>query len=297
MIPPSALRAFDRAIPLLFVLIWSTGWIVARYSADYADALTFLALRYALAGAALAAFAAWARASWPKTLDEWGHALFSGVLLHALYLGGVWWAIRHGLPASLSALLAALQPVLSTLLAPMLLGEKIKPLRWFGVAVAFCGLVVVLSPKLAELSGPSLAEFQSLILINALAMASVTLGTFYQKRFIHTGDLRSVTVLQYAGAAAVTLPAAWLLEPMRLHWNMTLALTMAWSVLALSIGAIALLLLLIRRGEVSRSAQLIYLIPPTAGIEAYLLFGEQLSLLQVGGMALTVAGVALASRK
>lgn len=293
----SPARALDRAIPLVFVLIWSTGWIVARYAADVADPLTFLSLRYVIAGAALFAFALAARATWPRSGAEWGHALFSGVLIHAIYLGGVWWAIRHGLPASLSALLAALQPILSALLAPALLRERIGATAWLGVALGFVGLVVVLAPKLIGVAPDALAAAWPLIAINAAAMVSVTLGTFYQKRFIRSGDLRSVAVLQYVAAALVTLPVAAALEPMRLEWGVTLALSMAWSVLALSIAAIALLLLLIRRGEVSRSAQLIYLIPPTASLEAYALFGEQLSLTQLAGMALTVAGVALASRR
>ena len=128
-------------------------------------------------------------------------------------------------------------------------------------------------------------------------MVSVTLGTFYQKRFIHSGDLRTVTFLQYVAAAAATLLAAYLLEPMRLEWNTTTVLVMAWSVFGISIGAIALLLLLIRRGEVSRAAQLIYLVPPVAALQAAVLFGERLNLLQLSGMALTVLGVALASRR
>ena len=290
-------RAFERAIPLVFVLVWSTGWIVARYARDYADALTFLSVRYALAGAALLAFALVSRAHWPRARSEWGHALFSGILLHGFYLGAVWWAIRHGLPASISALLAALQPILSTLLAPAILGERIAALRGFGVAVGFAGLVVVLSPSLIGVSPEALAAVWPLIALNAAAMVSVTLGTFYQKRHIHSGDLRTVTVLQYASALAVTLPVAYLLEPMRIEWNTTMVLTMAWSVCALSIGAIALLLLLIRRGEVSRSAQLIYLVPPTASLEAFFLFGEQLTGVQIAGMVLTVTGVALASRR
>ena len=288
---------FERAIPLVFVLIWSTGWIVARYSADYADPLTFLCARYALAGLVLVVFALIARAQWPQSLAEYGHALFSGVLIHAIYLGCVWYAIRQGVPTAISALIAATQPLLTTLLAPALAGERISRMRWLGVLVGMAGLVIVLAPKLW---GVALADVRHVawpIGINLLGMVSVTFGTFYQKRFIRSGDLRSVTVLQYCGALAVTLPVAFLLEPMRIEWNTTMVLVMAWSVLALSIGAIALLLLLIRRGEVSKSAQLIYLIPPTASIQAYFLFGEVLSPVQLGGMALTAMGVALASRK
>lgn len=294
-ITPAAL--FNRALPFLFVFLWSSGWIVAKYAAEYADPLTFLSARYLFAGCLLAAFAALARAAWPQRAADWGHALFSGVLIHALYLGTVWWAIRHGVPSGISGVIAALQPILTTVLAPALAQERIARLRWLGVALGFAGLLLVLSPKLAGLSGDALQAVAFPLAVNALGMVSVTLGTFYQKRFIQSGDLRSITVLQYTGALAVTLPVAFLIEPMRIEWNPLIFGVMAWSVLALSIGAISLLLILIRRGEVARSAQLIYLVPPTAAIQAWLLFNETLSLLQIGGMAVTVLGVALASRK
>jgi drug/metabolite transporter (DMT)-like permease len=218
------------------------------------------------------------------------------VLLHAIYLGGVWIAVKHGVPASISALLAALQPILTAALAPLLLRERIGPKQWLGIVLGFVGIGLVLSPKLAGVETGTIAAATVPLAINIVAMIAVTLGTFYQKRYIHSGDLRTVTILQYAGALAVTLPVAYLIEPMRLDWNATTILIMLWSVFAISIGAIALLLLLIRRGEVSRAAQLIYLVPPTAAIQAYFLFGEQLSPVQLMGMALTVIGVALASR-
>jgi drug/metabolite transporter (DMT)-like permease len=289
--------AFLRLSPLLFVLIWSTGWVVAGYSATYADPLTFLALRYACAAVALGGICAVMGASWPRDPRQIAHALVAGVLLHALYLGGVWWAVRQGLPAGISGLIAALQPILTALMAPALLGERISLLRWLGIGFGFAGLALVISPKLFGLSGEMLALVAIPIAVNAIGMLSVTFGTFYQKKFLAGGDLRTITTLQYLGALTVTLPAAMLLEPMHITWNLTMVLVLGWSVLALSLGAIGLLLMLIRKGEVSRAATLIYLIPPTVAIEAYLLFGEQLSLIQLIGMALTVIGVALASRK
>lgn len=286
-----------RAAPLLFVLIWSTGWVVAGYAAPYADPLTFLSLRYALAALAMGLIAVAMRASWPSNPSEFRHALMSGVLIHAIYLGGVWWAVRHGLPAGISGLIAALQPIMTAFLAPMLVGERITPARWLGIGLGFIGIALVLSPKIAGLAPDALGAVMIPIAINAVAMLSVTLGTFYQKRFIPTGDLRSVTTLQYVGAFLVTLPAAWLLEPMQIVWNATMVAVLAWSVLALSLGAVGLYLLLIRRGAVSRAATLIYLIPPTVAVEAWLLFGESLSLIQIIGMAVTVAGVVLATRR
>jgi drug/metabolite transporter (DMT)-like permease len=288
--------AFRRAAPALFVFLWSTGWIVARYAAEYADPLTFLSARYGCAGAVLFVYALLAGARWPATAADLAHAAMSGVLLHAIYLGGVWVAIAHGVPASISALLAALQPILTAALAPLVLHERIGRKQWLGIVFGLIGIIIVLSPKLVNVAAGELGAVTMPLLINVAAMLAVTAGTFYQKRYIHSGDLRTVTILQYAGAIAATLPVAWLIEPMRLEVNVTTVAIMLWSVLAISIGAIALLLLLIRRGEVSRAAQLIYLVPPTAAIQAYFLFGEQLSLVQIAGMALTVIGVALASR-
>jgi drug/metabolite transporter (DMT)-like permease len=286
-----------RLAPVVFVLIWSTGWVVAGLAAPYADPLTFLVVRYAFAAFAMALIALAMRATWPARPSDVGHAMMSGVLLHAIYLGGVWWAIRHGLPAGISGLIAALQPILTALLAPALLGERISGRQWAGVALGFLGIALVLQPKLATIPPGMIGVALGPMLVNIVAMLAVTFGTFYQKRFIPTGDLRTVTTLQYVGAFLATLPAAWLLEPMVIQWNATMVFVLAWSVLALSLGAIGLLLMLIRKGEVSRAAALIYLIPPTVAIEAFFLFGEKLGPLQLLGMAVTVTGVALATRR
>lgn len=285
------------AAPLVFVLIWSTGWVSARYGAPYADPLTFLAVRYLLAGLVVAVVAVAAGATWPATRTDALHAMASGVLLHAVYLGGVWWAIRHGLSAGISGLIAAVQPILTALLAPMVLGERISARNWAGIGLGFVGIALVLEPKLVGVGSGEVSGVIMPMAVNIVAMVSVTFGTFYQKRWIPSGDLRTVTVLQYAGAFIVTAPVAFLLEPMHIEWNTTVILVMAWSVLALSIGAIGLLLILIRNGAVSRAAALIYLVPPAVAIEAYFLFGETMAPLQMLGMAVTAAGVALATRR
>ncbi len=286
-----------RAMPLVFVLIWSTGWVVAGYSAPYADPLTFLSLRYACAAVLVAGFAAFSGATWPRTRRGWFDALLTGLLLHAIYLGSVWWALRHGLPAGISGLIAALQPILTALFAPWLLGERISPLRWGGILLGFLGIGLVLQPKLANVEPALLWTVALPIIVNIVGMVSVTAGSFYQKTYLASVDLRSTTALQYVGALLVTLPVAFLLEPMQIIWNTTMVLVLGWSVIALSLGAIGLMLLMIRRGAVSRMATLIYLIPPTVALEAWLLFGEKLSPVQMAGMAVTVLGVALASRK
>jgi drug/metabolite transporter (DMT)-like permease len=285
--------SLDRIAPPLFVLIWSTGWIAAGYAARTSDPLTFLTVRYAMAGVALALFAAFAGSRWPTRGRDWAAAMISGVLLHAIYLGGVWWAVRHGLPASISGLLAALQPILTAALAPILIREPISRRQWLGVLVGVAGVALVLAPRLAGVTGEALRAATAPILVNVVAMISVTLGSFFQKRFVAAGDLRTTTAAQYLGAALVTAPAALATEELRIGLDATTVLTMLWSVFALSIGAIGLLLALIRRGAVARAAALIYLVPPTVALEAWLLFGEALTPLQIAGMALAALGMAL----
>lgn len=294
---PRGGELFRRLAPITFVVLWSTGFIVARFSAPYADPLTFLLVRYAVATAVLGSFAAWIGAAWPKSRAQWGHAIFSGVLIHAAYLGAVWWAVRHGVPASISALLSAIQPIITPVLAPLLLAERIGRLQWAGVVLGFIGLVMVLTPSLAGLDAGHLAGMGWQLAINAFGVLALTAGAFYQKRYVHSGDLRTVTVLQYVGAIAATLPFALAFEPMRIEWNVTTISVLLWSVFAISVVSIALLLMLIRRGEVSRAAQLIYLVPPTSALQAWLFFGEGFTLFQLAGMVVTVFGVALASRK
>ena len=285
-----------RLAPALFVAIWSTGWVSARYGADYSDPLTFLAVRFALAFGAMLIIIGISRAEWPQGRGML-HAMMSGVLLHALYLGGVWWAIAHGVPTGISGLVAAIQPILTAFLAPLIVREHIGRVQWAGVFLGFCGIALVLEPKLLAIDPTHVRDSLGPLVINMLAMVSVTFGTFYQKRFIPKGDLRTVTALQYAGAFFVITPLALLLEPMRMEWNVTLIAVMAWSVLALSLGAIGLLLLLIREGAVSRAAALIYLVPPSVAVEAYLAFGETMRWIQLAGLGLTVVGVALATRR
>lgn len=282
--------------PALFVLIWSTGWIVAKYAASFADPLFFLVIRFACAFVLMALIALAFRAEWPRNRAAYGHAMLSGVLLHAIYLGGVWWAVAHGLPVGVSALIAAIQPLITAALAARLGGERLGALQLSGIAIGFLGVMGVIAPKLAGLSAGTLESLAGPVLVNVIAMIAVTLGTFYQKRYIASGDLRVVSSLQYAGAFLALLPLALLLEPLRFESRWETWAALAWSVIPLSLGAISLMLMMIRRGAVSRVAALIYLIPPAAAIEAYLMFGETLTVLQIAFMALTAFGVYLATR-
>lgn len=284
---------FLALAPWVFVFLWSTGWIAARAAAPHADALTFLSWRFGLAFIVMVLIAAWRRAEWPTSWAVVRHTLIVGALIHGLYLGAVWWAVGQGLPAGVSGVIAAAQPILTAALGPQLLGERLSKRQWLGVAIGFLGILCVLAPKLVGLSGDALGNLWWIIAINLGGMLAVTLGSFYQKRFVPTGDLTALTALQYAGAVAVVLPLALWLEPMRFVVNVQSVATMAWSVIALSIGAVGLYLLLIRNGAVTRAATLIYLVPPVTALEAWLMFGETLTPLQLVGVAVTVAGVAL----
>lgn len=285
-----------QAAPLAFVLSWSTGWVVAGFAARHADPLWFLCLRFALAAVAVGLIALAMRAPWPRSAKEAGHAMMSGVLLHALYLSGAWWAVGNGVPAGVSGIMAGLQPVMTALLAPALLGEAISARQMAGVALGFLGIVLVLLPKLVGVEPAAFRAILTPLAVNALGMVSVTLGTFYQKRYVSGGDMRTTTALQYVAAALAMVPLVMLFGAPRAEWNGTLVLTMAWSVLVLSVGGIFLFLYLIRRGAVSRAAAYIYLVPACAALMAWLAFGETLAPVQLLGMAVTGFGVWLATR-
>lgn len=287
-----------RAAPVVFVFLWSTGWISARAAAPHADPLTFLAARFSLATLAMMAIVIAMRAAWPRRSVDIAHAMMTGVLLHTGYLSTVWYVVAHGVPAGVSGVIAAVQPILTALLAPFLLGERISLRQWAGIVLGFLGILLVLQPKIAAVDGAQMAGLSWLFLLNFIGMVSVTAGTFYQKRFIPSGDLRTVTLWQYVGAAASTWVLAYLFEPnLRIDWAPAAIATMAWSVIALSVGAVLLLLWIIRRGAVSRAATLIYLVPSVVVVQAWFLFGETVSPLQICGIVVTALGVLLAVRK
>jgi drug/metabolite transporter (DMT)-like permease len=295
--PHPASGAIVRAAPALFAVIWSTGWISAGYAAPYADPLTFLMIRHGLAAATLAVLVVLFGIAWPRRPRAIAHALIAGVLINGFYLAGVWWAVRQGVPAGMSGVIAALQPILTAALAPLLVKEIVALRQWAGIALGFLGLCIAFAPRLAGLDESALKAALVPISVNALAMLSVTLGSFYQKRFATGGQLAPMTALQFLGAFIVTVPLSILFEPMQIEWNATVVLTMLWSVIVLSIGGVGLFAYMIRRGAVSKVAALIYLVPPVTALMAYVAFGETLTWVQIGGLALTVAGVFLATRE
>jgi drug/metabolite transporter (DMT)-like permease len=277
--------------PPLFVLIWATGFIVARLVAPYSEPLTFLFVRYALAALVLVGLIVTAKAQWPRRWPEWRDALIAGALLHGLYLGGVFWAVKHGLPAGIAALVAGLQPLLTGALSLPLLGERVSARQWIGIGLGFAGACLVVVPKLG--AGVPLPA----LLVSFGSMIAITFGTIWQKRTAGTMDLRVNAAVQYLGAAGVTLPLLLLTETPFIDPTPQLIGGLAWAVLGLSIGGIGLLLYLIRRGAVVGVAALLYLVPPVAAVMAYLLFEETLGLIQIVGMAIAVSGVFVASRR
>ena len=277
-------------MPAVFVLIWSTGFIVARYGMPYAPPLKFLAVRFALSLACFAAWVALARVEWPKQRAQWAHLAVTGILMQAGYLGGVWAAVREGMGAGLVALLVGIQPVLTAVWLSFT-GGRITGRQWVGLGLGFAGLVLVVLRKLGQ-GGEVSVETMSLAL---MALLSITAGTLYQKRFVAPCDVRSASAVQMAAAVLVTLPFA-ALETDSIQWNLHSGGAMAWSVLALSLGGSSLLYMLIQRGTATAVTSLLYLVPPCTAVMAWLLFAEPITLVTVLGIGLTAVGVSLVVR-
>ena len=292
----SSLAWMVRATPVVFVLIWSTGFIVARYGMPHAPPMSFLILRYALSATCFVVGALVARAAWPRGGKQWLHLGATGVLMPAGYLGGVWAAVKDGMGSGLAALLLGLQPVLTALWLSAGGGEVTRR-HWTGLALGLGGLLLVVWQKLG------LGEVHATNLLFAgIALASITAGTLYQKRFVQACDVRTASGVQLVAAFAVTLPLA-LLETEALRWlmpdgaiNTELVGALAWSVLGLTLGGSSLLYLLIQKGAATRVTSLMYLVPPTTALLAWMLFGEPITPLTVIGMALTALGVSVVVR-
>jgi drug/metabolite transporter (DMT)-like permease len=290
--PTSAVQRIGA--PAVFVLLWSTGFVGAKYGLPYAPPFTFLGLRLVTAAVLLAVGALAlpaARASARGTRrTQYGHAAVAGLLLHAGYLGGVFYAISVGVPAGVSAVVVSLQPVLTALLATRLLGEHPALRQWLGFVLGVAGVALVVAPDLV--GGTGAVPVRGLVAC-LVALASTTAGTLYQKRHGDEVPLLWGTAVQYAAASVVLLALAAGTERIAIRWTGEFVGALAWLVLALSIGAVLLLLLLLRRGTASGVASLFYLVPPATAVEALLLFGERLAPLSLAGLAVTVVGVAL----
>ncbi|NEX61141.1 DMT family transporter [Noviherbaspirillum sp. 17J57-3] len=293
--PSAAASAWLAAMPLLFVLIWSTGFIVAKYGLPYSPALTFLLLRFAGVVVILLPLVVLMRAPWPTGRIH--HVAVAGILVQAGYLAGVWCAIKMGMPAGLSALIVGMQPILTAFAAP-LVGERVSGRQWLGLAFGIGGVGLVVANKMSLIG----LSWQSLTLC-VLALLSITAGTLYQKRYCASFDLRTGTLIQFVASILVVLPFAVATEGLtpsldRVHWTPQFIGSLLWSILALSIGAIFLLFALIRTSAATRISSLMYLTPPTTAVMAWVMFGEAFSMTGIAGMLLAVIGVALViSRK
>lgn len=280
------------AMPAVFVLIWSTGFVVARHGMPHAPPLTFLSWRYALSVLAFGAWVVWSRPAWPQSWREVGHLAVTGVLMHAGYLGGVWAAVKLGMGAGTVALIVGLQPLLTALwLSAFGRAHRVSGRQWLGLLLGFAGLTLVVSHRLGQ------GEVHPLNLgLAAGALCCITAGTLYQKWFVRPCDVRTANLVQLLAALVVTLPLA-LREAEPVHWNSAMLGALAWSVGALTLGASSLLYLLIQRGAATQVASLMYLVPPCTAVLAWWLFDEQLGLAVWVGMVMTVVGVALVVRQ
>jgi drug/metabolite transporter (DMT)-like permease len=291
--------ALIRAMPVVFVLIWSTGFVVARLGMPHAPPLGFLALRFLLS---IIAFVLWillARVPWPQGRTQWLHLAVTGALMHAGYLGGVWAAVKDGLGAGMVALIVGLQPMLTALWISLNLPsgaaagparQRIGPQQWLGLGLGLLGLTLVVGHKLHQ--GQAHAVNVGLGL---LALLCITAGTLYQKRWVAPCDVRTGNTVQLMGALVLITPLA-LLETAPFDMHPDLLIAMAWSVLVLTLGGSSLLTLLIQRGAATSVTSLMYLVPPCTALMAWCLFNEALGPWVLAGLVLSAAGVALVVR-
>jgi drug/metabolite transporter (DMT)-like permease len=278
-----------RLAPWLFVTMWSTGYIGMKLGAPYAEPMTFLSIRFLLVLALLVpAFLLMGVPQLPRR--DWLNAMFIGAWLHGIYLAAVLWAIKNGMAAGVAALIISLQPILTAVAAPLLLGEAIPRRNWLGLALGALGVGLVIFPGL-DVTAPIATPLTLGVCV--LSLASITFATLYQKATAANLDLKSSLIPQFAGAAGVVSVLALVFETREVTWSAEFVFAQAWLVLVLSIGAVSLLLYLLRENAAWRTSALFYLIPPITAVFAWALFGEVLQPLQIAGMAVVMTGVLL----
>ena len=277
--------------PLLFVLLWSTGFIGAKFGLPYAQPLTFLSWRFIAVIILMLGLVLIMRAPWPSTRKSALHIGVTGLLVHGVYLGGVFMAIAHGLPSGIAALVVGLQPLITALAAGVWLGEKVRPAQWAGLALGFVGVALVVLDKVAAVPGDAL---WAMLLPAFVALLGITAGTLYQKRFCPVFDLRTGSVIQYLPCLLLLAPLAYFTESTQVVWSGEFVFALAWLVLVLSLGAVTLLNVMIRNGSAVNVASLFYLTPAMTALIAWAVFGETLSYLALIGMAIAATGVWLA---
>jgi len=281
----------NQLLPGLFVVLWSTGFIAAKYGLPYAPPLQFLLLRFSLVTLLMLVVTVATRAPWPATPRQALHVAVSAWLVHGVYLGGVFMSIAAGMPAGTSAMLVGLQPILTVFLARAWLGERISTLQWAGLVLGLAGVYFVVRNKIA-FGGDATALVAVLV-----ALAGISVGTLYQKKYCGSVDLRSGAVIQFAACSVLYAPLVALVESRPIAYTPQFVFALGWSVLVLSVGAISLLYWLLRHGAAADVARLFYLVPPVTALMAFALFGERLDTLAIAGMVLIAVGVALARRR
>ncbi|MCP3470600.1 DMT family transporter [Bradyrhizobium sp. CCGUVB1N3] len=279
-----------RAAPVLFVVLWSTGFIATKSVVNNADPLTYLAIRMAIVVGLMAIIVAIARPKWPDGAGI-AHSAVAGILVHGFYLGGTAIAIAHSIPAGLSALIPGLQPILTSTIANRWLGERVTPLQWGGLLLGLGGVVLILHNR------PMTGEAGLGWLASVVSLISITLGTLYQRRYCNHIDWRAGNLVQYVAVTLFFAAGAFAFEDRVVHWTREFVLGLAWLAVALSIGSIGLLYWLIRHSAATAVASLFYLVPAVTALMAYLLFGERLDAVAVAGMAICAAAVFLVNRR
>ncbi|MBX3597433.1 MAG: DMT family transporter [Rhizobiaceae bacterium] len=283
----------SRFIPAIFVLMWATGFLGARLAMPWSEPFSFLAARFALALLILALLSVWLVRVRLRP-DQIAHAAFAGMLIHGIYLGGVFWAVSRGLPAGIAALIAGMQPLATAVLGALMLKERVSSRQWVGLVVGLVGVVMVLLPKL----GVTGAGINSATLAACLvAVLAISFGTVWQKKYGGGADPVANTAWQYVGATAVMVLGSALFEDRTFVLNGELIFALIWLTLVLSIGAIFLLMRMIREGEMARVSSLFYLVPSVTAMIAWFLFDESLAPVQMAGMGIAMLGVALATRR
>lgn len=279
-------QSLQRLIPVIFVFVWSTGFIVARYGMPYSEPMTFMFLRFTGVLIVMVPVALLARVTWPSR-QQILHIGVAGTMLQAGYLGGVWAAVKLGMSASLVALIMGLQPIFTAWLSA-LVAERVTARQWLGLMAGLTGVGMVVMAKfsLIGLSAMSLS-------LAGLALASITIGTLYQKRFCPSFDLRVGSTIQFAAAALVCLPFMFVFETRQIEWVFPMIASLLWSIFALSIGAISLLFIMIRDGAATKVTSLLYMTPPTTAVMAWFLFDEPITPMTVAGTAVTVLALLL----
>jgi drug/metabolite transporter (DMT)-like permease len=289
-------KQLERYAPALFVFLWSTGFIGAKYIVPYAEPFTFLTIRYVLAAAILFAIAYAFKQPLKLNREQFKASFAVGMLLHVIYIGGVFYAVSLGVSAGISAVIVSIQPVLVSLLAVPLLGERLRWVQVFGLFLGVAGIALLLLPKVFQ--GDYTASTSLVgIFICVIALLGTSGGYLVQKKMGSDIPFLSGTGAQYAVSAIAFAVLSFATEEQIIEWVPAFLFGLAWIVLMLSIASIILLYGMLRTGSASKVSSLYYLVPPVAAIQAYFLFGEVIGFVGIIGMALAAIGVVLVMRQ